>query len=158
MDLRPLSGWTLILEHHQSYQFLSISKAMRLVFDLSGDDEWLRGRLNSDRGSLQVPGSQSPFVWDQGFVRPHSEWFRHFTTASVFFWKCKTLLSTRGLSYFTLWYLYAQTLIQLLQVHTKKRDTFFDFTITQSHCQVVNASLNLAIYCCVCPSTRSHLG
>ena len=23
----------------------------------SGDDEWLRGRLNSDRGSLQVPAS-----------------------------------------------------------------------------------------------------
>ena len=41
-------------------------------FFTSGDDEWLRGRLNSNRGSLQVPASWSSFVWDQGSIIPNN--------------------------------------------------------------------------------------
>ena len=43
------------------------------------------------------------------------------------------LCSTRGLSYFTLWYLYAQTLIQLLQVNQFVGSTL---DICQPHCNI----------------------
>ena len=43
------------------------------------------------------------------------------------------LFSTRGLSYFTLWYLYAQTLIQLLQVNQFVGSTL---DICQPHCNI----------------------
>ena len=51
--------------------FTSATRQWGLFFT-SGDDEWLRGRLNSNRGSLQVPASWSSFVWDQGSIIPNN--------------------------------------------------------------------------------------